>query len=86
MKKSYSKPQIMFESFALSTNIAVGCNLVDVTPVAKENGCGLIISDRVNSGVLFNQDFGCTITGDDGSYNTICYHNPDGYADVIFTS
>ena len=32
MRKAYSKPQIMFEDFTLSTNIAAGCEVKTNTP------------------------------------------------------
>ena len=86
MKKAYSKPQIMFENFTLSTNIALGCNLLNVSHAPKEQGCGLIISDRKDKGVLFNSTYDCSINADDGNYNGICYHVPEDYAQVIFTS
>ena len=39
MKKVYSKPEIMFESFVMSTNIAGTCGEDIAMPTNKE-GCG----------------------------------------------
>ena len=85
MKKSYSKPQIVFESFTLSTDIASGCNLTNVNQASASAGCGLWVDDF---DVLFNMGTGsaCSVGPDDGQNNTICYHNPDDYAKVIFVS
>lgn len=72
MKKEYTKPEIMFEDFTLSTNIAGDCG--NVVTTHAENVCG----------IEFGVDFifltgvqGCTkeIETDD-HYSGICYHNP----------
>ena len=74
MKKVYSKPEILFESFAMSTNIAAGCYYTNVTHGRDEYGCGYKL-DRYNK-VIFTSGMGCTTTEDDGDYNGICYHVP----------
>ena len=72
MKKMYSKPEIMFESFVMSTNIAAGCKMIVGTP--SENSCGIVGSDGVS---LFAEHcgFDWTILNGD-NYNGFCYHNP----------
>lgn len=77
MKKKYSKPEIMFESFTLSTNIAGGC----VQSTHEDQGCGRLFS---NGEVVFMIDStGCAtkVVPDqdgDGMWGTYCYHNPTG--------
>lgn len=76
MKRVYSKPQIYFESFSLSQNIAAGCEVKTNTPAQGQ--CG------VNYGpfVVFLDSVGSQCTGDgrvqdvggDGEYGGICYH------------
>lgn len=77
MKKVYSKPEIVFESFSLSQNIAAGCEFI-----SDVKGGGL----NFGSFVLFFNDASSPCTGDgrvtseggDGQYDKICYHVPQG--------
>jgi hypothetical protein len=76
MKKPYSKPDIMFESFSLSSNIAL-CDVRCNTPT--ENQCGY----RFGAEMLFvSSVIACTTPVLDGSihlggrYDGLCYHNP----------
>ena len=39
MKKTYSKPEIVFENFVLSTNIAANCDVIIST--ADSGNCGI---------------------------------------------
>lgn len=82
MKKKYTKPEIIFESFTLSTNIANTC---EVKPDSQTdfNTCG------VDMGVIiFAQGLtGCADVKIDpyGEYDGICYHVPSDLKN-IFTS
>ena len=73
MKKVYAKPEIVFESFSLSQNIAAGCEVKTNLPGNKT--CGLDFSGVV---IFLDSISGCvekiTSEGGDGSYNGICYH------------
>lgn len=73
MKKEYSKPDIMFESFSLSTDIAAGCTKVIDT--FRGGSCGLDIGGGL---MLFLADVnGCSFPAeDDGKHDGICYHVP----------
>ncbi|MBQ8830714.1 MAG: hypothetical protein IJ017_03860 [Oscillospiraceae bacterium] len=79
MKKVYNKPQIMFESFILSTNIAGDCE-VD-TDLKSNDDCGLDFSGKV---VFLDTMNGCKggieveDVGGDGIHNGICYHISQG--------
>ena len=72
MKKIYSKPEIMFESFTLSENIAGDCD----TRInnSTEDVCAYITRTGLN--VFMSSINACTTHEDDGDYNGICYHNP----------
>lgn len=87
MKKTYSKPQIMFEDFTLCTNIAAGCTFVDdIVPTAAEYGCGVNIGSDRDKNVVFTNANGCNYAEDDGNWNGICYYNPNNSGNYIFTS
>ena len=73
MKKVYSKPEIIFEDFTLSTSIA-SC---DVQANSAIYQCAVEFVPGV--GFLFDStEYGCNMLIEDGSedYNGICYHNP----------
>lgn len=84
MKKTYMKPEIMFEDFTLTTNIAAGCEVQDVN-ASTINSCGL---DFSGVPVFIEGMTGCAggievpdpnNTGDgQDPYTSICYHNPSG--------
>ena len=70
MKKAYSKPQIYFESFSLSQNIAAGCEVPVGDPRLEFTGLGFAFTDEDNN-------CGYKVPGQvggDGEYNGICYH------------
>lgn len=76
MKKEYSKPEITFEDFSLSTNIAGDCE--NPTNLQSNGDCGIKFGNQV----VF-MDWMGACTGDDGfpveeggSFNGICYHTP----------
>lgn len=78
MKKMYYKPQVMFESFMLSTNIAGGCESIVGNP--SKGTCALIGTGGINmfSGSITDceykpEDMGCA---DDVSLDGFCYHVP----------
>lgn len=71
MKKTYSKPDIFFEDFSLSTSIAAGC---EKKPFKQGDGCGV----KWGALMLFTQTLNCKdkIVEGDSEYNKLCYHNP----------
>lgn len=72
MKKVYSKPDIVFESFTLSTNIAAGCERKTNTP--SQDQCGF----KFGSDIVYTDTmYGCTdIKPDQSLLDGFCYHNP----------
>lgn len=82
MHKTYSKPDILFENFSLSTNIAgAGC----IVSVAATPGSCALDLDGVN--VFVAEVFDCHLKVTDGSkeFNYLCYHVPTG-DNNLFTS
>lgn len=77
MKKKYMKPEIMFESFTLSTNIAGDCRwTTNVVPVESKTGCGYVDPADRHGYVIFTSLMSCNTHEDDGEYNGICYDVP----------
>lgn len=76
MRKTYVKPEIMFEDFTVNTHIAAGCELI--LPAA-EGVCAYPIR---GGSVFVDESTGCMeTTAPNGEYgsgnNMICYHNPN---------
>lgn len=82
MKKTYQKPEIIFEDFSLSTNIAAGCE--KQTNMPSVNQCGIYFGGYY---VFAEGMTGCEtwpITLDE-DYNGLCYHTPTE-GNNLFTS
>lgn len=78
MKKEYSSPDILFESFSLSENIAsenMNCTR-NVTNQYSGN-CGLHYGNKV---IFTMSASGCRVKIEDGSpvFDGLCYHVPTG--------
>lgn len=75
MKRTYNKPAIIFEDFALNTNIAASCNGQKVNTL-QQGSCGLPVT--AFDTIFISQETGCSIHVEDGSAeaNGYCYHNP----------
>lgn len=73
MRKKYSKPEIAFESFTMSTSIAAGCEMKTSLPSSEES-CGY----PIRGGVVFVEGAACDTypQSPDGSYDGFCYHVP----------
>lgn len=83
MKKKYSKPDIMFESFVLSTSIAGEC----ITRTYGEYECAVLFTDGKMVFTTQVQSCATKVVADadgDGMWGTYCYHVPGGKA--IFNS
>ena len=79
MKKAYSKPVILFESFMLSTNIASGCG-PQAELLHADYQCGKMFSNGQT--IFMDGMYGCNdikVVADqdgDGQWGTFCYHIP----------
>lgn len=70
MKRIYTKPDVIFESFSMTQSIA-SCN---VEANFQKGQCGVRMTENV---ILFNdQVFDCTFQMQDGEYDGLCYHVP----------
>lgn len=80
MKKTYSKPDISFESFSLSSTVAAGCG-VD-TPLHQMDQCGY----RIENWIVFQSELqGCNFIVETGVMDGVCYHPPTEMTN-LFTS
>ena len=73
MKKQYSKPEIMFESFTLSVNIAGDCE-IKIDNQSKDT-CGYIHGTGAET-LFINDSTGCSSHTADSEDNGFCYHVP----------
>ena len=71
MKKIYSKPEIMFESFAMSTSIAAGCDNKVTTPTLDH--CGVEYEGET---LFWDTMVNACTTGLKQGNDPVCYHNP----------
>ncbi len=77
MKKAYTKPELYFENFELSTSIAVQCGKpIHYAAGTCKDGLGGYAD------VIFLEDKSCSSTPDDFGF---CYHNPTD-TEKIFNS
>lgn len=72
MKKIYSAPDIVFESFAPCTSIAAGCEIIVDGPSA--GNCGYAYEGGGGE-TLFVLDV-CDVPINDDASNGFCYHVP----------
>lgn len=80
MIKNYEKPQIIFEDFSLSTNIAANCDII----ISNQSEGVCAYEDKRNDKFVFTtQITGCTTKEDDGDFNGICYHVPIDTKDLF---
>lgn len=88
MKKAYSKPDILFESFSLATSIAAGC---EEKALSTQDACGV----KFGKSIIFTSEaHGCASVISDGSLtgnwvdkenNGLCYHNPSATYNVFIS-
>ena len=77
MKKFYSKPEILFEDFSLSTSITAGCEFTEAN--STQDVCGYPTRD----GMVFVSDVpGCKFVQPDNN-DTLCYHVPDANHNIF---
>ena len=70
MKKTYSKPKIIFEDFTLNDSIAGDCEMITDTPARRQ--CGIDFGGMI----IFLEDTNCTYVPEVDDYNGYCYHLP----------
>ncbi len=78
MKKTYNKPQIVFESFELTTSISAGCSYI-VTNSADTSNCSY--HDAQQDITLFAAH--CGWDEDEVNTSGVCYHVPSANYDLF---
>lgn len=73
MKKEYKKPELLFDSFELSTNIASETCQYQIT--LAEKVCAVVVP---GIGKVFIESSGCDYPG-----NNVCYHVPEAGNNVF---
>ena len=77
MKKTYSKPEITFDSFAASTSIAAGCEFIN--DMQGSGTCGY----PTRNGVIFVTNVsGCEYKEPDNN-DALCYHVPINSSNIF---
>ncbi|MDR0890231.1 MAG: hypothetical protein LBM28_06275 [Oscillospiraceae bacterium] len=71
MKKSYTKPELFYENFALLDSIA-GCDMK--SNFNEATGCEAYYDDLFEGWVFASATVGCTLISPKGG--SICYGNP----------
>lgn len=77
MKKTYSKPEIVYECFSVSTSIAGDCERIVGNP--SKGSCGVpgsMPNMNIFSSTVTGAD-GCQVWNDADSHDGFCYHIPD---------
>lgn len=82
MKRAYESPEILFEDFSMSVNIAGNCDvIIDGSHYGK---CGLSFGRKT---YFVDGITGCTSKVEDGdtvgSYDQVCYHVPIDTKDLF---
>lgn len=79
-KKTYSKPQLVYESFALSQSIASGCEGI---ANFGEGACSVTITGSFDSVSIFQDAaYGCQFVPPNPD-DYICYHAPSEMNNVF---
>ena len=73
MKKTYSKPLIVFDSFELSQNIAAGCELLYTNQA--QYACPVVVAELGSGYTFFASQPSCYATPPGGN-DSICYDVP----------
>ena len=85
MKKTYSKPEIFFEDFSLSTSISVGCDRIVGNPtegncaVTGTGGVAIFADDMTGICVFTPGSFGQP----NDTWDGFCYHVPSDQNDLF---
>lgn len=80
MKKTYTKPEISFESFLMSTNIAGDCEKPFVNNASKGT-CAVLGTGGI---AVFDGSVGaCKFTAENDQWDGLCYHVPTEAANLF---
>lgn len=81
MKKTYTKPEISFESFLMSTNIAGDCEKPFVNNASKGT-CAVLGTGGI---AVFDGSVvaACKFTAENDQWDGLCYHVPTEAANLF---
>ena len=79
MKKTYTRPEINFDCFEITSNIASSCQYHP--EVSDGNTCGYTIHGRT---IFVSTNAGCKYVSPDGQYG-ICYYVPTADSNVFIS-
>ena len=82
MRKTYSKPEIMFEDFTLCANIAAGCEKKVNNPSQYACGVPMTGGETVFSDTICDYTPGSLGQADD-QWDGFCYHHPTENANLF---
>lgn len=74
MRKTYLKPEIVFEDFSLCENIAAGCEII--VPAPRSGQCGYAYEGGGGATLFVDDTTGCSDHMPDSESNGFCYHVP----------
>lgn len=77
MKKTYSKPEIVFEDFSLSTSITAGCEFTN--GLHAQDSCGY----QTRDGVVFTTEIAGCVYKQPDTNDSLCYHVPNDNANIF---
>ncbi len=78
MKKTYTKPEINFDSFGITSSFASSC---EYHPQIADHSCGYTIHGRT---IFVVESAGCKYVSQDGDYG-ICYYVPTGDSNIFIS-
>ncbi len=79
MKKTYTRPEINFDSFGINSNFASAC--VYRPDSQTYDSCGYTIHGRT---IFVTTNSGCKYVAPDGQYG-ICYYVPTGDSNIFIS-
>ena len=79
MKKTYTRPEINFDSFGISANFASSCNMQ--ADSSAYDVCGYTIHGRT---IFVSTNNGCKYVAQDGAYG-VCYYVPTGDSNIFIS-
>ena len=82
MKRAYQKPDIMFDSFSLSSTIAGSCSFD--TNTKSQGDCHVMFGELK---VFTSKVTGCKggVIVDSGQFNGLCYHVPTNDKNIFMS-
>lgn len=81
MKKIYTKPEISFDNFGISSNFALSASCTVEPNVSTRDTCGYDIAGRH---IFVAENTGCEYVSADGDFG-VCYYVPTGDSNIFIS-